>query len=105
MGSDNLTLMEISTVTGIVFKHIKGSQLPPTWRKKLPADSNETYRITVQPESEVDEDGFPKEELFREEFVAAVEQSCQEHREGKTKVYRAKNSQETATLFDQWVNE
>lgn len=67
MGQDNFPLMETPTVPGIVLKHLKHSQLPPTWRKDMSAGPSTRFRVAVDPEGTPDEDGLLKAELLPDE--------------------------------------
>lgn len=49
---------------GIVLKHLKRNQLPPTWRKGMFASSGTLFRVVVDPEGSPDEDALLKAELL-----------------------------------------
>lgn len=89
----------------ITIHNVKGSDLPPSWRKQANADPDELLRVTIELESETGDGLMPSEEDFRPEFIAEVEQSSKEYREGKGKVYTAKNSEEASALLKKIIHE
>lgn len=86
-----------------VLEHIKGSELPTSWKKKTKLDPEQTFTITIKPENE--EEDMPPEEMFREEFVEEAEKRCKAVKGGKTKIYTCKDEKETKALFNKWLNE
>ncbi len=38
---------------GIIADHIKGKEIPPSWFKKRQIDPEETFRVTLEPEREI----------------------------------------------------
>ena len=82
----------------ITIHNVKCRDLPPGWRKQANADPEELLRITIELESDEAGNGLmPTEEDFRPEFIAEVEQSGKEYREGKG--IKLKNSQEIDEFF------
>jgi hypothetical protein len=81
----------------ITIHNVKGRDLPPSWRKQANADPEELLQITIELESEAGDGLMPPEEDFRPEFIAEVEQSGKEYREGKG--IKLQNSQEIDEFF------
>ena len=87
----------METPMAIIIHNVKGRDLPPSWRKQANADPDELLRITIELESEAGDGLMPPEEDFCPEFIAEVEQSCKEYREGKG--IKLKNRQEIDEFF------
>ena len=86
--------------------HVKGRDLPANWRKQAKVAPDEQIRITIESESEAGDGLFPPEEDFRPEFIAEVEQSSKEYREGKRDEFiSAKTPKETLALLNKMINE
>lgn len=66
---------------------IKGSDLLPEIIARLHLNPEKVYEIRERHEHE--EEDMPPEEMIREEIIAEVEKSSQEHREGKGTVYNS----------------
>ena len=54
---------------------IKGSELPDKWRKQANVDPDEFLRITIEPESERDDEVMPPEERISDKLIAEVRKS------------------------------
>ncbi|MCH8156345.1 MAG: hypothetical protein IID18_01105 [Nitrospinae bacterium] len=76
---------------------IKGSELPDKWRKQANVDPDEFLRVTIEPESEREDEIMPPEERISDKLIAEVEQSSKEYREGKA--IELKNSQQIDEFF------
>ena len=101
--------------------HVKGSDLPASWRKHAKADPDELLEITIKSESELADEAMPPEENFRPEFIAEVEKSSKEYasgnyiayedgnyveyKNGKREIYIANVPENIRMLLNKMINE
>lgn len=86
--------------------HVKGSDLPASWREQANVAPDELLEITIKSESETGDGLMPPEEDFRPEFIAEVEQSSKEYHEGKKDEFiTAKTPEEVRALLNKAINE
>ena len=82
--------------------HVKGSDLPAKWRKQANVAFDEQVRVTIEAEREAGDGLLPSEEDFRPEFIAEVEKSSQEVKDGLS--VRLRSEKERKGFFDQIKN-
>ncbi|MBU0698606.1 MAG: hypothetical protein ABIK98_07480 [Pseudomonadota bacterium] len=75
-----------------VLEHIKGSDLPSAWQKKLNADPDQTFTVTLEPED------MPLEERISDELVKEVKESEKSYKQGK--FTRCKTKKEQDAFFE-----
>ena len=75
-----------------VLEHIKGSELPSAWRKKINADPNQTFTVTLEPED------MPLEERISDKLIQEVKESEKSYKQGK--FTRCKTKKEQDAFFD-----
>lgn len=80
-----MVVMESAKMPVTVFEHIKGGKIPAALSKLLKENPEETFRITVVPESEMSKAGeeMPPEETFSGELIASVKRSEKNLKAGK----------------------
>jgi hypothetical protein len=61
-----------------ILKHIKGSEMPKAWLKKLKAEPDKIFTVTIEEIQtlEIEEDmPMPPEEMISEKLIKAVQES------------------------------
>ncbi|MFQ5674020.1 MAG: hypothetical protein ACE5G9_13120, partial [Nitrospinales bacterium] len=80
-----------------VLKHIKGSDIPDSWKEKFKIDPNETFRVTIEQESGLDEEEMPPEEMLSNGLVESVKQSDEDLKAGR--FTRCRTKEESDDFF------
>ncbi|MFQ5717282.1 MAG: hypothetical protein ACE5GQ_09300 [Nitrospinales bacterium] len=80
-----------------VLKHIKGSDIPDAWREKLKIDPDETFRVTIEPESGLGDKEMPPEEMISDELIESVKQSEEDLKAGR--FTRCRTKEESDDFF------
>ncbi|MBF0539597.1 MAG: hypothetical protein HQL03_15230 [Nitrospirae bacterium] len=64
----------------MIIEHVKGSDIPAEWAKKLDLDieADVIYTVDIDVEEEM-----PPEEMFREDFIREMEIRDRQYQEGK----------------------
>jgi hypothetical protein len=75
-----------------VLEHVKGSELPASWKKKTKFDPEQTFTITIKPENE--EEDMPPEEMISDELIKSVKRSEADQKAGRYTRCRSKKERE-----------
>lgn len=87
----NKNIMEVlNKMPTTVLEHVKGSELPAAWLKKIKADPHQTFTVTLELE-----EGMPPEDRISEKFIKAVKESEESIKAGKGTLH-----QSTEELFE-----
>lgn len=87
----NQIIMEVlNKMPTTVLEHVKGSELPAAWLKKIKADPPQTFTVTLEPEA-----AMPPEDRISDELIKAVKKSEESIRAGKGTFH-----QSTEELFE-----
>ena len=73
---------------------IKGSELPDKWRKQANVDPDEFLRVTIEPESEREDEIMPPEERISDKLIAEVRKSEEDVKAGRVKNYQSAEEME-----------
>lgn len=72
-----------------ILEHIKGSELPTAWLKKIMADPNQTFTVTLKPEEEM-----PLEDRISDNLIKAVRESDEDLKAGNYTECKTEKEQE-----------
>ncbi|MGR3317740.1 MAG: hypothetical protein ACUZ8O_04605 [Candidatus Anammoxibacter sp.] len=86
-----------------ILKHIKGSELPLSWRNKLKFDPDQAFTVIVEPEQEYKDEKMPKEDMISDELIKAVKRSEDDMKAGC--YTECKTKEESDTFFKKILNE
>ncbi|KJU87466.1 hypothetical protein MBAV_000342 [Candidatus Magnetobacterium bavaricum] len=76
----------------MIIEHVKGSDIPTEWAKKLDIEADVIYTVDIDVEEEM-----PSEEMFREDFIREIETRDKQYQEGKGTLCRTR--QESDAFF------
>ena len=80
----------LNKMSTTVLEHVKGSELPAAWFKKIKADPHQTFTVTLEPEEDM-----PPEDRISDKFIKAVKESEESIKAGKGTLH-----QSTEELFE-----
>ncbi|WP_040336427.1 hypothetical protein [Candidatus Magnetobacterium casense] len=69
----------------MIIEHVKGSDIPTEWAKKLDIEADVIYTVDIDVEKEM-----PPEEMFREDFIREMEARDKQYQEGKGTLCRTR---------------
>ncbi len=86
-----------------ILKHIKGSEFPVSWKKKLKVDPDQDFTVIVEPELDHEGEEMPGEDMISDELIKAVKLSENDIKAGR--YTECKTKEESDTFFKKILNE
>lgn len=86
-----------------ILKHVKGSEFPVSWVKKLNSDPDQTYTVIVELEQKSKDRKMSKDDMISDELIEAIKRSESDIEAGR--YTECKSKEESDTFFKRILNE